>query len=147
MEIMDCLQVVIKQHRHGELLSDANAMQVDSTLPTSDIPALPPFLASCVTYATTPAALRAAMRRSLKDPDDLLAVIKNLEMWVNQWSKRDVNLLPSKKQLSKNEHGVLVLKVREVNTDLPPLNNVGLFPTSHPFCIVHLTPRSSARRC
>jgi hypothetical protein len=129
-EITDCLQVVVTQHRQTELASNADAMQVDSVSPIADIPALPPFLASCVTYATTPVALRAAMRRSLKDPDDLLAVVKVLEMWVRQWVKRDVNLLPSKKEVSKNEHGVEVLKAKgkEVNKDLPPFNKVDFFP-------------------
>jgi gephyrin len=82
------------------------------------------------------------MRRSLKDADDLLAVVKVLEMWVNQWSKRDVKLLPSKKELSKNEQGVRVLKMKgkEVNKDLPPLNKVGvLFLTTHLFCINYFT--------
>ena len=137
---MDCLRVVVERHRQSELSSDADAMQVDSTLPTSDIPALPPFLASCVMYATTPSALRAAMRRSLKDPDDLLTVIKILEMWINRWSKRDIRLLPPKKEVSKNEHGVQVVKEKrkEVNKDSPPLDKVGLFPTTYLFCIIHL---------
>jgi hypothetical protein len=75
-----------------------------------------------------------AIRRCLKDPDDLLALLKVLEGWVNQWGKRDVKLFPSKKEVSTNEHGVHVLKTKgkEVNTDLPPLNKV-LFFTSYEY--------------
>lgn len=128
-EIIDCLHVIVRRYRQNELAPDADAMQVDSASLISDIPALRPFLASCVTYATTPAALRVAMRRSLQDADDLLPVVKVLEMWVNQWVKRDVKLLPSKKEVSKNEHGVQVLKVKgkEVNKDLPPFDKVLAF--------------------
>lgn len=130
---MDCLYVVVRRHKENELPSAGDAMQVDSI---TDLPALSPFLSTCITYGTTPAALRVAMRRSLKDADDILAVMKVLEMWINQWSKRDVKLLPSKKEVSKNEHGVQVLKKKgkEINKDLPPLNKVHIFvPTSHSF--------------
>lgn len=98
-------------------------MDVDSV---SDLPTLPTFLASCVTYTTSPAILRSALRHSLKDAENILAVVKVLENWIDQWGKRDIRLLPSKKDVAKNEHGVLVLKAKEkeVHRDLPPLPKV-----------------------
>lgn len=98
-------------------------MDVDSV---SDLPTLPTFLASCVTYPTSPAILRSALRHSLKDAENILAVVKVLENWIAQWGKRDIRLLPSKKDVAKNEHGVLVLKAKEkeVHRDLPPLPKV-----------------------
>ena len=123
-EIMDCLQVIVRQNKPTASALDTDAMQIDSAPSMSDLPALPAFLALCVTYVTSPAALRAAIRRSLKDADDVLAVVKVLEQWVNRWSMRDANLLPSKREGSENGHGVQVLEKRK--EDFPPLKNAGL---------------------
>jgi hypothetical protein len=122
---MECLHLVVVRHRQNEVAAsnDAEAMQVDSV---SDLPTLPAFLTSCITYSTSPAILRSAVRRSLKEAEDILAVVKVLESWISQWGKRDIRLLPSKKDIAKNEHGVLVLKAKEkeIHRDLPPLPKV-----------------------
>lgn len=98
-------------------------MEVDSV---PDLPTLPSFLGACLAYTTSPAILRSALRHSLKDAEDILAVVKVLHNWIDQWGKRDVRLLPSKKDVAKNEHGVVVLKAKEkeVHRDLPPLSKV-----------------------
>ncbi|KAG5635014.1 hypothetical protein H0H81_012717 [Sphagnurus paluster] len=124
-EIIESLQAVVV----GQRLSapqDDSAMQIDSV---TDLPPLATFLNSCVAYTTTPAALRFAMRHFLREDENVLAVLVVLEGWLNQWSKREIKLLPSKKDVLKNEHGVLVLKQKdkEVNRDLPPLPQVLAF--------------------
>ncbi|KAF9461998.1 hypothetical protein BDZ94DRAFT_1262189 [Collybia nuda] len=118
-ELMQCLQLVVARYRQNDS-KEADAMEIDSV---SDLPTLPAFLASCVTYPTSPAILRSALRHSFNDPADIVAILKVLNTWVNQWGKRDIRLLPSKKDVIKNEHGVLVLKAKEkeVHRDLPPL--------------------------
>ncbi|KAF5387687.1 hypothetical protein D9615_000759 [Tricholomella constricta] len=127
-EIMECLHSVVVRHRLDERVAsqDDGAMDVDSI---SDLPSLPSFLALCVGYTTTPPALRSAMRQYFKEAEDILAVLKVLETWLKQWAKRDVKLLPSKKDLSKNEHGVPVLREQEkdIHCDLPPLAKVLAF--------------------
>ncbi|KAG5648709.1 hypothetical protein DXG03_000056 [Asterophora parasitica] len=122
-EIVESIQLVVARHRAQ--IQDDDAMEVDST---SDLPSLPSFLALCISYNTTPPALRSALRVYFKEAEDILAVLKVLEIWLKQWTKRDVKLLPSKKDLSKNEHGVPVLKEKEeVHGDLPALPKVLAF--------------------
>ncbi|RDB20161.1 hypothetical protein Hypma_012958 [Hypsizygus marmoreus] len=125
-EILDCLYSVVVKHRQNDIasLNDADAMQVDTV---SDLPSLPAFLSLCVTYSTSPPALRLAIRNSLKEAEDILAVLNVLADWITKWSKREVKLLPSKKDMSKNEAGIPVLNTREVNRDLPPLKSVLAF--------------------
>ncbi|GLB34213.1 hypothetical protein LshimejAT787_0110970 [Lyophyllum shimeji] len=125
-EIMESLHFIVARHKTNEKTEAAqedNAMDVDSL---SELPSLPAFLSSCVTYTTTPPALRSAMRQFLKEAEHIVLILKVLENWIKQLSKRDIKLLPTKKDLGKNEHGVAVLKERkrEVNRDLPPLPNV-----------------------
>ncbi|KAF8076806.1 hypothetical protein FPV67DRAFT_1472732 [Lyophyllum atratum] len=127
-EVMETLHLIVVRHRQNEKVASQgdNAMDVDAL---SDLPSLPSFLTSCVTYTTTPPALRSAIRLYFKEAEDSLAVLKVLGNWIKQWSKRNVRLLPSKKDISKNEHGVLIMKERErdVSSELPPLSNVLTF--------------------
>ncbi|KAG6812938.1 hypothetical protein H0H92_015258 [Tricholoma furcatifolium] len=120
-EIIDSLHFVVAHHRSNAV--DDNAMDVDSA---TDMPSLPTFLSLCVSYKTTQPALRTAIRRSLKEADDILAVLRILEGWTKQHSLRNVRLLPSNKDLVKNAHGVFVVKEKEkeVGGDLPPLLDV-----------------------
>jgi hypothetical protein len=68
------------------------------------------------------------MRLFLKDAEDALAVIKVLEDWICKWGERDIELLPPRKDISRNEHGALVwITKREADKDLPLLNDVGFF--------------------
>ncbi|KAG6900424.1 hypothetical protein C0993_010812 [Termitomyces sp. T159_Od127] len=121
-EIMESLQFVVARN-HSDVTQDGNAMEVDSV---TDVPSLPSFLSLCVSYTTTAPALRSAMRRSLKEAEDICAVLKVLENWIKNWSSKDSRLLPSNKDIVKNSHGVFVMKdkVKKGTRDLPSLSNV-----------------------
>ena len=127
---MECLHaIVVGPTQNNPAPSDPDAMQVDSIPPSiSDAPTLPLFLVLCVTYTTSPAALRSAIRRSFNNAEDALYVLRVIEQWVNRWSTLEFNLLPANKEVSRNEHGVVVLKKKEkaAKKDLPPLNDVSL---------------------
>ncbi|KAG6856986.1 hypothetical protein H0H87_011080 [Tephrocybe sp. NHM501043] len=122
-EIIESLQFVVARHRTTVTPQDGNAMEVDST---TDVPSVPTFLSLCVSYTTTPPALRLALRRSLKEAEEILPVLRILENWTKQWTKRDIKLLPSKKEIVKDTHGIPVLKKQttEGTRDLPSLPNV-----------------------
>ncbi|KAG6844894.1 hypothetical protein H0H93_016322, partial [Arthromyces matolae] len=124
-EIMESLQFVITRHRATSAPQDDNAMEVDSV---TDTPPVSTFLSLCVSYTITPPALRAAIRRSLNEAEDIFVVLKLLDSWVKQWSNRDVRLLPSKRDLGKNAHGAVVLKEKEKGkegaSDLPSLSSI-----------------------
>ncbi|KAG6897610.1 hypothetical protein C0992_013050 [Termitomyces sp. T32_za158] len=121
-EIMETLQFVVARHR-SNAAQDDDAMEIDSV---TDVPSLPSFLSLCVGYTTTPPALRSAMRRSLKEAEDIYAVLKILENWIKQWSNRVSRIMPSKKDIAKNAHGVFIMKEKEKEgtRDLPSLSNV-----------------------
>ncbi|KAG6916470.1 hypothetical protein DXG01_006664 [Tephrocybe rancida] len=122
-ELMESLQFVIAKHRTSGVPVEENAMEVVSVV---DVPSLPTFLSLCVSYTTTVPALRTAMRRSLKEAEDNLAVLRVLENWNKQWTKRDFKLLPSKKDIIKDAHGVPVLKEKDQEgaRGLPTHSNV-----------------------
>lgn len=121
-EIMESLQSVVARH-HSNVAQDDNVMEVDSV---TDVSSLPLFLSLCVSYTTTPPALRSAIRRSLKEAEDICAVLRVLENWIKQWSNRESRLMPSKKDIVKNSRGVFIVKEKEKEgtRDLPSLSNV-----------------------
>lgn len=132
VDIVDSLRYIIARHREEK--SD-DAMEVDGVTPlNADIPSLPQFLSSCVQYSCSPAALRLAVRRCLPEAEDLVYLLDVLEGWLAQWAGRDFRLMPSKKVVEKNEKGVLVadIVVQEKGADLPPMNDVRIFP---PHCL------------
>jgi len=124
-DIMAILQCVIARHRQSlaAISGETGAMQIDT--PT-DMPSLPAFLSCCVCYPTSPAALRLAIRKHLQDADDVICILDVLESWIATWGTKEVRLLPPKKSISKNEHGVLVSKPSEKGDKggLPPLIKV-----------------------
>lgn len=105
-EIIECLRVVIERHR----VSDSpDAMHVDSA--PNEIPALASFLPLCVSYASSTPLLTQALRRHLSgEPEDVLCVLGMLENWMKRLEGREARLLPSRKRVERNEHGVVVLK-------------------------------------
>lgn len=98
-------------------------MQVDSA---STVPPLPDLLKWCLCYSTSPAPLRAAIQTQLRDPAEVLAIVNVLDSWVGKWGKAPLKLMPNKKEVSANEYGVPVVKLKEKDDkrDLPPLDKV-----------------------
>ncbi|KAF8897865.1 hypothetical protein BD779DRAFT_1465949 [Infundibulicybe gibba] len=132
-EIIDSLKFVINHHRQTSSTApnDASAMTVDTPTTTPGdqiVPPLPVFLASCVRYSTTPSPLQAAFSRYLHEAEDVLAVLLVLDGWIRNWNKKDAVLLPNKKDVGKNERGVVIIKPRQQNkispNDPPPLDRI-----------------------
>lgn len=95
-------------------------MQVDiipaTTLPSTAVPSLSAFLSSCVQYPNaTSKGLVLALKRWVRDPQDAAAIAQVLENWIKALGQQrkvngEVGLLPTNKDLEKNEHGVWVIK-------------------------------------
>ncbi|KAL0577449.1 hypothetical protein V5O48_004518 [Marasmius crinis-equi] len=133
LEIVETLRHVLARHRHTQqptASSDDDAMQVDSVTPIQDdMPTLKEFLNLCLRYKVSPTLLRFALRRYLADVDDVACLLDVLDGWIAQWTARELQLLPSKKLLDKNEHGVVVVKTenKKAEVSLPPLAEVLFF--------------------
>ena len=97
-------------------------MQIDST--TSDLPSLANFLSLCVSYTTSPAPLRLAIRQHLPDTEDLACVLEALSGWVTGAHSMNIELLPT--DVVKNARGVMIAKPATVNKrpNAPPLEKV-----------------------
>ncbi|KIK03283.1 hypothetical protein K443DRAFT_131500 [Laccaria amethystina LaAM-08-1] len=130
-EIIECLRVVVVYHRQQH---SADAMEVDSH-PATAIPPLPSFLSLCTTYPTSQKYLLLALRQHLREIEDIMCVAQILDDWVSKWGARraagEERLLPSKKDLRKNEYGMWVVVGRKYagkkQDELPPLEKVLAF--------------------
>jgi hypothetical protein len=119
-EIVSILQSVIAHHKKSAPRDD-DTMQVDSN--TSNVPSLSTFLSSCVSYTTSPATLRLAIRNYLPDAEDICCVLEVLDEWIIKWNAMTLKLLP--KNVSKNPRGVMVAKLHQAKrADGPLLGNV-----------------------
>ncbi|KAF7353680.1 hypothetical protein MVEN_01052900 [Mycena venus] len=125
-DLMFVLQFIASHSRNADA-GAGDAMEVDPS-PLGAIPTLPSFLAACVRYQTSPAALRAAIHQHLTQPEDVVAVLEVLDGWVGRWKGAEVITLPPKKILRKNEDGVVVLKEgwqkADDGAEYPPLLQV-----------------------
>ncbi|KAG2013070.1 hypothetical protein CC2G_010007 [Coprinopsis cinerea AmutBmut pab1-1] len=107
-DIVDCLVSVIQHHRNK---AASDSMDVDSEPST---PTLPAFLALVINYVhtTTPSQIIIALKRHLRDSEDVAAVAQTLVTWiralVQQRKNTDLGVWPSNKDMEQNEHGVLV---------------------------------------
>ncbi|EEB87189.1 hypothetical protein MPER_15562 [Moniliophthora perniciosa FA553] len=93
------------------------------------MPTLQNFLNLCIRYKVSQTPLRFALKRYLVDVDDIVCLLGVLDGWISQWTPRELQLLPSKKLLDKNEHGVIVVKPeQEKRADtIPPLAEVPFY--------------------
>ncbi|PPQ69895.1 hypothetical protein CVT26_014158 [Gymnopilus dilepis] len=134
-EIVECLLAVVRHSR--SLASDPapnseDAMQVDSIAATPDssvgIPPLISFLNLLASYPTSRGPLVVAFRKYMHDAEDLTAVLQVLDGWLARRVRMDERLLPSKKDLKKNEQGVWIVVGRkgdkDKTTDVPPLEKM-----------------------
>lgn len=120
------LQVVIAHHRlSGSSGSKGDdAMQVDPA--PSEVPSVHTFLAACVSYSTTQATLRIAIRQHLSEAADLVVILEILDRWITSTSSGPLKLLPT--NVSKNPKGVFIPKPNQSRrTDVPPLDKVRCF--------------------
>ena len=120
-DILLPLPHIIRSHRHHHI-SPEDAMQVDSTPMhlDPDVPPLPTYLALCVSYPTSAAPLRAAIKERLTDAEGLMSVLEVLDQWVEEWAKRE--------ELRDRKRS------EAVKEDLPPLEKVSSHePRSIPY--------------
>jgi hypothetical protein len=107
---------------------DPNAMQVDSTSSTLDqIPSLSEFLRILLKHRQfTAPQLITAFRHHLRSAEAVTSVAEILHDWAKKVQSQQVKLLPSKKDVKKNEFGAFVFKedtVKPKSTyDLPAMN-------------------------
>ena len=103
-EIIETLQFIISAHRRSPF---DNAMQVDNpTIASSTVTSLPAFLNLSLTYPTSRAPLVSAVRRQLRDAEDLTILLEILNKWLARRTAKEEKLLPGKKDLKKTEHGI-----------------------------------------
>ncbi|KIY50665.1 hypothetical protein FISHEDRAFT_71704 [Fistulina hepatica ATCC 64428] len=96
-ELIDALCQVVVYNR------PTSGAQVDGAPYVSPLPL---FLTLCVSYPTTPAQLRLALRRRLTSAEDVVVILSVLESWIAQYGgTRGAGLVPSKRhRKKKHEH-------------------------------------------
>ena len=97
-------------------------MQVDGTPAANEPPPLPVLLAHVVTSPVSAPALRLAIRKHLRDAEDLTCVLQVLVGWLEAWTAQDVALLPIR--TTKDPHGATVPVIEETKVDAPPVDKV-----------------------
>ena len=138
-EIIESLQFIISQHRSSSTVPSDNAMQIDT--PAAIIP-LPTFLNLSITYPTSRASLVSAVRKQLRDAEDLTILLEILDKWLTERAEMEEKLFPEKKDLKKTEYGIWTIvgstakkgggeKLEEV----PTLDKVNLNPLALSFLI------------
>lgn len=101
---------------------DGDTMQID--VPTdAAISPVSDLLALCVTYPTSAAAMRVALRKHIREADELIAILAILVDWIEAWCGEEEKFLPE--EAKKGEHDVLIPVVEENKSDeRPPLDKV-----------------------
>ncbi|KAF9036808.1 hypothetical protein BJ165DRAFT_609969 [Panaeolus papilionaceus] len=127
-EIIETLQAVVSHHSPSNS-NDEDTMQVDSVLPGSSVPPLVTFLNILIHYPTSRVQLTQMVKKYLKEAADLTNILKVLDGWFVRWSKMNVKLLATKKELKKNEQGVWVVVGRKGDKhkkmyDMPSLEKI-----------------------
>jgi hypothetical protein len=107
-EIIESLQFIISQHRSSSTIpSDDDAMQIDTpAVATTTVVPLPTFLNLSITYPTSRAPLVSAVRKQLRDAEDLTILLEILDKWLTERTEMEEKLFPEKKDLKKTEYGI-----------------------------------------
>lgn len=106
--------------------TDPDAMQVDSTN-LNQLPTLRDFLATLLLYRQfTAPQLILAFRQHLRSAESITLVAQVLDEWIKVVQGQEMKLLPSKKDVAKNEFGALVVKegTGKPKTNLPSMKQV-----------------------
>ncbi|KAF6740925.1 hypothetical protein DFP72DRAFT_1182048 [Ephemerocybe angulata] len=151
-DIIETLVALAKIQAKSTL--DSVAMQVDST----DVPALSAYLHHCVTYPNiTSKGVVMGLKRFVRDPQDAAAIAQVLEGWMRASAQQrkingEIGLLPTNKDLEKNEHGVWVVRSQKTGAKrnkkvLPPLPSVVSFLQSFmDACFLQLLQHAPSHR-
>ena len=72
---------------------DTDEMQVEpAPVQTQGTSSLEEYLGRCVSYDTSASALRLALRKSLSDVAEVVAVLQVLESWMRKWGEAENEL-------------------------------------------------------
>ena len=115
-------------------------MQIDTpAVVTTTVVPLSTFLNLSITYPTSRAPLVSAVRKQLRDPEDLTILLEILDKWLTQRTEMDEKLFPEKKDLKKTEYGVWTIV--DINSakkgdkkkleEVPTLDKVNLMNLVH----------------
>ena len=113
-EIIESLHVIISQHRSSSTVpsDNDNAMQIDTPAVATTVVPLPTFLNLSITYPTSRAPLVSAVRKQLRDAEDLTILLEILDKWLIQRTGMEEKLFPEKKDLKMTEYGVWTIAGR-----------------------------------
>jgi len=100
---------------------DTQDMQVDDT--SSDTPPLPSILAYCVSYPTSDAALRMAIREQLNHAEAIVPILVILEDWLNKLSSHGTSFFLDA-NVVENEAPP---RPRSGKVEIPPLDKILAF--------------------
>ena len=122
-DVIEVLKLVITHHRNQNL---PNAMQTDPPSPSSEQPSLSTYLTTLISYPTSTAPLRLAIRRHLGDVEDVVCLMDIMDEWIEGWAQEEVMLLPP--ATTRDERGAIAWSWGEgfktKRLDLPPLDKV-----------------------
>ena len=111
-------------------------MQIDTpAVAATTVVSLPTLLNLSITYPTSRAPLVSAVRKQLRDAEDLTILLEILDEWLTQRTGMEEKLFAEKKDLKKTEYGIWTIvgstatkgekkKLEEV----PTLDKVNLNP-------------------
>jgi hypothetical protein len=101
--------------------SGAHDMQVDAK--SSDAPTFSSILVACISYPTSDAALRLAMREQLNDPESIVPILTLLDDWVAELSCETSFILDA--NAAGNDTSAVALAEHHLNkTEMPPFDKV-----------------------
>jgi hypothetical protein len=120
---------LLRSAQNDGQLPDTHNVQVEAT--GSDTPTLSSILAACVSYPTSDAALRMAMREQLNHAEVIIPILVILDDWLVELSSRGTNLGLDP---SVGGNGPLMVPTRLCSgkVEIPPLDKVspGLLPNT-----------------
>ena len=90
ISVLHKVAVAHLKHTKSTSSPDVDAMQVDpSPAQTQDTPSLEEYLSRCVSYDTSASSLRLALRKNLGEVEEIVAVLRVLESWMEKWGEAE----------------------------------------------------------
>lgn len=130
-ELIEALSIIVNHASSQTSTMDLHSMQIDSTPSTTpnQMPSLPDFLTTMLKYRQfTVPQLILAFRHHLRSAEAVNSVAQILDEWLKKVQSQEVKLLPSRRDITKNEHGAFVVKKDIVKSkpvhDLPTMGQV-----------------------
>lgn len=113
---------LIRSAQNDGQLPDTQDVEVDAT--DSDKPTLPSILAACVSYPTSDAALRLAIREQLNHAEAIAPILEIFNDWLAKLSSHGTRLILDA-NVAGNGHPVVVpTQPCSGKVEIPPLDKV-----------------------